>query len=78
MYTGNPTKDLKALLPHIVADCHAGDRTEADLLVSKFNRIYACNPEWGKLIKDTNAGRDTLHAFMEHWHLAYLKTGRMD
>lgn len=74
MYTGNLHKDLKVLLPHIVADGVSYEHSEK--LVKLAEYFYSRNEQFGRSITDSNKGLDTLYAFMRHWFDAFVRTGR--
>lgn len=78
-YTGDFDKDLKILMPEVIADSVAGmgNQELADKLAEKARIVYKHNPTWAKKITDTEKGRDTLYAFMEHWKLGYDRTGKV-
>lgn len=67
MYTGDMDKDLEFLIPEAVAICYSNDPSIIDYLVARAKRLYRTNKYWGRMITDTNKGRDRLHAFMKHW-----------
>lgn len=68
-YTGDMDKDLKVLVPEIIAYLVAGyDKEMAQYLINRAWYIYRFKPSWGKKIAlDNEKARDTLRMFMEHW-----------
>lgn len=75
-YTGKLHNDLHILIPAMVADTVTAEPEHAQKLVELAQHFYAANHDWAKQITDTNKGRDTLKAFMEHWYQGFQLSGR--
>lgn len=67
-------KTFKALIPEIVADTVS--REHAESLMQIFTTLMNKNKRFASWITDTNKGRDTLYAFMNHWLEGFKRTGR--
>lgn len=77
MKTGNMMKDLKILIPEIVADTVTSNNPlHSDRLVKIACTLYSKNKSWAKKITDTDKGRDTLYSYMTHWYEGFKLTNR--
>jgi hypothetical protein len=60
------TKRFKVLIPELIADGVSREHS------AKLTQLFY---HFAHKFSDTNRGRDLAHAFMNHWHEAFKKSG---